>query len=168
MVAGDEQLELGEEVEEVLSHEARRYLVPAGDGLDLRFVPAPALFCFDRCNKACTAQACEVGGVPVRACFHKRVHWSVSSVITEDGGNRRHEDRLSVGPGAVEKEQGVLAGDPGQAVADHALQVIHQFGIATGDIRQEASPGGALAPGSCGGHLGHAVGALVCTHPTGA
>ena len=65
VVTSHEQLELREEVKEVLAHETCRHFVAAGDGLDLRFVPAPALLGLDRCHKARTAQACQVGRVSV-------------------------------------------------------------------------------------------------------
>ena len=49
--ARHEQLELREELEEVLAHEARRDLVAAGEVLELRLGPALALFGFDGATK---------------------------------------------------------------------------------------------------------------------
>ena len=46
VVAGDEQLELRHKIKKVLPHETCGYLVAAGQGLDLGFVPAPSLLGF--------------------------------------------------------------------------------------------------------------------------
>ena len=62
----------------------------------------------------------------------------------------------------------MLTGDPGQAVADHTLEVVHQFSVAAGHVRQERTPSGTLASGDGSADLGHAVGAFVGTHTTGA
>ena len=65
MVAGDPQLKLGREVEEIAVHEPRGHSVAAGHGLDLGLVPAPAFFGFLCHGEAVTVQLGDVGGVPL-------------------------------------------------------------------------------------------------------
>ncbi len=43
-------------------------------------------------------------------------------VVAEDASDSIQEGGLSIGPGAVQEEQGMLAGDAGQGVPGHALQ----------------------------------------------
>ena len=164
MVACDHQLELRHVLEEVLAHETRRHLVATGDGLDLGFVPAPTLFGFDGGHKAGTAQARQIGRMPVGARLHERVHRRVGRVVAQDGGQDVDEHRLAVRAGPVQEEQRVLAGHARQAVADHQLQIGNQFGVAACDIGQECAPRRTVALRCGRGHLGHPIIAPVRSH----
>ena len=165
VVACHKELELREELEEVLAHEARRDLVATGEVLELGLGPAFALFGFDGRNEARAAQSRHIGRVPVGARFHEGVHRRVGRVITQDGGQGVDEHRLAVRACAVKEEQRVLLRRPGQRVTDHPLQVGLQPLVATRDLFNELPPGRAVAAGRGCGDLGHPVCALVRAHP---
>ena len=65
MIAGDDQLERGPVLEEILAHETGRDGVAAGELLDPRFGPASALLGFGRGDEAGAAEAGEVGRVTI-------------------------------------------------------------------------------------------------------
>ena len=165
VVARNHQLELGHVLKEVLAHEARRHLVAASDRLDLGLVPAPPLLGFDGRHEACATQSGQIGGMPVVARVHERVHRRIGRVITEDRGDDIDEHRLAIRAGAVQEKQRVLAGDPGQAIAHHQLQVGDQIGIATGNVGQKPMPRWTVALGGGRADLGHSVVTPVLAHP---
>ena len=88
VVAGDDELELRHELEEVLAHEAGGDLVAAGQRLELALGPAPALLGLDRGDQARAAQARHVGRVPFAGRRHEHVHRRDGRVVAEDGRRR--------------------------------------------------------------------------------
>ena len=78
VVAGDDQLEGGDELEKVLPHEPRADLVAAGKRLDLCFGPAPALLGFARGDQTGATQSGEVGRM---ALGLRRGESSIAAVV---------------------------------------------------------------------------------------
>ena len=161
VVAGDDQLELRDELEEVLAHEAGGDLVAAGQRLEPALGPAPALFGLDRGHEPRAAQACHVGRVPLALGRHEGVHGCVGGVVTKDRGDGVDEDRFAVGAGAVEKKQSVLDSNAGERVADHPGEVSLELGIVTGDRREELPPARAVAVRRRCRDLGHPMDTIV-------
>jgi hypothetical protein len=156
-------LNCGEELEEVLAHEARGDLVATGEVLDLGLGPAPTLLGFDGRHEARAAQARHVGRVPVGARFHEGVHrrvgrrsrrgWWLSVFTNTD---------LPLRPVPYRKNSACSCVDAGQRVADHPLQVGLKFLVAARDLgRGTAIHCRAVATGRGRGDLGHPVGAVV-------
>src|SRR5262245_19482228 len=113
MVAGDEELEGGDEVEKVLPHEACSDLVAAGQCLDFGFVPAPAFLGFLRHHESSAAQLGEVGRVPLAAGGDEGAHVGDGGVIAKYCRDGIDESALAVCAGAVGEDELVLARDAG-------------------------------------------------------
>ena len=72
VVAGDDELELGIELEEVLAHEAALEAIAAGEGLDLGLGPECGRFLdFGGDGEADAAQPCDLGGMAVGMRDHE-------------------------------------------------------------------------------------------------
>jgi hypothetical protein len=65
VVAGNDELELRDELEEVLAHETRGDFVPAGQRLELAFGPASSLLGLDGGDEARPAEPRHVGRMPL-------------------------------------------------------------------------------------------------------
>src|SRR5262249_23907704 len=109
MVAGDKQLEGRREVEEILSHEPRGDFVSACQCFDFGFIPAPALLCFLRHDKASAAQLSEICRVPLAAGGVESPRIGDRGIIAEYCCDRINEGGLTIGPSAVGEDELVLA-----------------------------------------------------------
>ncbi len=161
MVACDEKLELWEELEEVLTHEACGDFVAAGEVFQLRLGPSSPLFGFDGRHEARTTQPRHVGRVPVGACLHERVHRRVGCVVAEDGDQCVDEYRFPVRTGAVQEEQRVFLRGAGECIADHPLQIGLQFVVLVCYLGEEPLPDRAAIARRGRGDLGDPVGTFV-------
>ena len=85
MVADDEQLELRHEVEEVLPHEARGYLVAPGHRLDLGLVPSSALLGLLGDDQSVTMQFGEVGRMSFGVAGDEGADIGNGGIVAEDG-----------------------------------------------------------------------------------
>lgn len=112
-VAHHKQPKLREELEKVLTHEARRDLAAISEVLELGLGPAFALFSFDGRRGAYAVQSRHIGRMPVGARLHECVHWRVGHVVIRDGGQCVDERRLAVRACAAQERQRVLLRQPG-------------------------------------------------------
>ena len=123
MVACNQQLELRDELEEILTHEPGGDLVSTSQRLELAFRPAPTLFGLDRSDDAGASQTRHIRGMALRSGRHEHIHGSDGSVIAKDGGEDVGEDRLAVGASAVKEKHRMFTGNAGEAIASHALKI---------------------------------------------
>ena len=89
--------------------------------------------------------------MPIGMALGERIHAGDLGVIAEDGGQRVEERALVVGAGAVEEEQGVLAGAARESVAGDAAPEALEVAIAGRDLVEEPQ---ALGAGRPRGHHG--------------
>src|SRR5262245_32484049 len=113
MVARDEELEGGVVVEEVLAHETRGDLVAAGQRLDLRFIPTPALLSFLCHDEPRTAQLGEIRWVTLAAGGNEGTHIRNRGVVADDRRDGIDEGALAVCAGAIGEDEFMFAGDAG-------------------------------------------------------
>src|SRR5262249_23109447 len=91
VVADDPQLEFGNEVEEVASHESGGHLIAARHRLDLSLVPPPRLLCLLGDGQPITVKLGNVCWVPLRTSCDERPDISDGSVVAENVGNHIDE-----------------------------------------------------------------------------
>src|SRR6266446_10564858 len=108
MVAGDDQFELGNEVEKVLAHEASCHLIATRRTLDLGFGPSPALFRLGRRYHPGTVKSGKIGRVTLTLAFGERLDRRRPMVIANDPGGSFEKLRFSIRAGTVQKEHRVL------------------------------------------------------------
>jgi hypothetical protein len=84
------------------------------------------MFGLDGRHDARPAQSGHVGRVAITLRGHEHFHRRDGGVVTQDSGQGVGKDRFPVGAGTVEKEERMLGGHARQAVARHALQVLHE------------------------------------------
>ena len=157
VVARHHQLELGDELEVVHSHEPCRDRVAAGQRLDLGLSPALALLGLLRRDQPGTHQAGQLGRVRLVLPLGEHVGRGRLRVVAEDPLQRVEERPLAVAARAVDEEQRMLAGRAGQRVAGHALQVSLQVLVAGRGHVEESQPRRAVTS-RCGlGDAGHVV-----------
>src|SRR5262245_5600204 len=129
MVAGDEELEGGIKVEEVLPHEAGSDFVAASERFDLRFIPSPALLCFLCHDEASAAQLGEVGRVALAAGGDEGAHVGNRRVGAEYRRDGVDEGALAVGSGPMSEKKFVLARDACGGIPAVAFEERAQLGV---------------------------------------
>lgn len=123
MISGDNELELRPVLEKVLPHEPGRNSVAAGKLLDPTFGPASALFCFGRSDKASAPKAGEVRRVTIAVAGGESFDRSRTMIFTQNSGDGRKQDALTVRSSAVSEEKRVLTREARQSVAEDPLGI---------------------------------------------
>ena len=137
MISGDNELELRPVVEKVLPHEPGRNCVAAGKLLDPTLSPASALFCFGRSDKAGAPKAGEVRRVTIGVAGGESLDRSRTMIFTQNSGDDRKQDALTVRSSAVSEEKRLLTREARQSVAEDALEVGNEIAVAAGDALEE-------------------------------
>src|SRR6266566_8017667 len=140
MVAGNEQFERRDEVEEVLPHETRCYLVTARHGFDLGLIPFPPLLCLLGDYQARAMQLCHVRWVALLIRGDEGAHISNRAIVAKDFENGIDKGRFAICPGAIGEDENMLICGAGTAIAHKALQKGLQLYITCRDAIEKGRP----------------------------
>ncbi len=140
IVARDDESQLRVEVEKVAAHEAGCHAIPAGQILDNGFIPCLANRQFAARHQPRALEPGQPGCVFLAMGIEEGFSRRAPGVVAPDMCQGIEESRFPVAPRAVEKQQLVLGGQPGQGIARRALHEGHQIGVTVEDFIQEGEP----------------------------
>ena len=120
-----------------------------------------AVLCFLGGDETSATQHRQFGGVPLVLGRGECGHWRNSRVVAQDAMPGSQENTLSVAPGPVAKEQGVLLDRPGQGISEDSLHVADELLVVSENPIEEFQPPWTGFPGADGRHFGDEVPAVM-------
>jgi hypothetical protein len=126
-----------------------------------------AVLCFLGGDKTSATQHRQFGGMPLVLRRGKCGHWRNSRIFAQDAIPGSQENTLSVAPGPIAKEQGVLLDRPGQGIPEDSLDVGDEVLVSLENSIKKLQPLWTGFPGADGRHFGDEVLPVVRAHLPG-
>ena len=144
VVGRDQRHELGDELDLALVEVAGGDRVSSREQLERRFVQGTSLGQLAGGDEPRSDQSDEVAANAVSAFRQERLRGDIAAIAPKDLAQRVDEDRLAVGPLAMQEDDGGLDSRPGHRVATRPLDKVDQVLVAVEHLLEELLPPRAL------------------------